>query len=137
MALRNIAPIIRRWWPLGAAIGGLAILGGIVRSLTSSRDDDALRVALSRLSVSADDLNEVEQLPGEWERVGIQTGVGRGTVPVLDVARRYNGKGRLYRVPVIWSNFGRMFLLPPDEAARVHGQPAGPGIVFIALPDGI
>lgn len=47
MALRNIAPILRRWWPLGAVAGGAFILGSIVRSIAHGRDLEATRAILA------------------------------------------------------------------------------------------
>lgn len=133
MALRNIAPILRRWWPLGAALGGLALVGGVVRSLAERSRVDTVRRSLAGLH--ARDVSATFGAPA-----GYVYALGPQPAPdsagnALDLARRIVQAGR---VPVIWSDLAVMYSATPDAAEELHGEPvATGGATYAALPANI
>lgn len=130
MALARIAPILRRWWPLGAALGGLALVGGVVRSLADRSRVDTVRRSLAGLH--ARDVSATFGAPA-----GYVYALGPQPAPdsagnALDLARRIVQAGR---VPVIWSDLAVMYSATPDAAEELHGEPvATGGATYAALP---
>lgn len=138
MALRNISParvglFIRLFWPLGAAIGGLALAAGIARSLSERSRVESVRRSLAGLH--ARDVSATFGAPA-----GYVYALGPQPAPdsagnALDIARRIVQAGR---VPVIWSDLAVMYSATPDAAEELHGEPvATGGATYAALPGNI
>lgn len=133
MPLRNIAPLLRRWWPLGAALGGLALVGGVVRSISERSRVDTVRRSLAGLH-ARDVSATFGAAPGYVYALGPQPAPDSAG-NALDLARRIVQAGR---VPVIWSDLAVMYSATPDAAEELHGEPvATGGATYAALPGNI